>query len=230
MIASPVSSAPILLFDFDGTIVDSEPGIVRSWRHTFSTLSMPDLTDLEIRQLIGPPLTWVAEQFTADPAAQAELVRVYVERYDTIGLTEAEIYPGMFEALHALRDGGFRLMIATAKTEHIAKSMLESFALAPLFERVVGSLRQGGRRHKHEVIGHLLNELERDEGAVARTSLLMIGDRDHDVLGAAASGIDCIGVLWGYGTDHELASAGAACLAERPEVLVDQIRSRFTVR
>lgn len=223
-----MTGAPILLFDLDGTIVDSEAGIVRSWRHTFATLSMPDLTDLEIRQLIGPPLTWVAEQFTPDPAAQAELVRVYVERYDTVGLTEAELYPGVVDALGELRAAGHRLMIATAKTEHIAVAMLESFALAPLFERIVGSLRQGGRRHKHEVISHLVAELERDEGPTPRESMLMIGDRDHDVLGAAHNGIDCIGVLWGYGTQEELTQVGAVALAARPEVLVEQIIGRFS--
>jgi len=225
--SSAEAGAPILLFDFDGTIVDSEIGIVRSWRHTFAALSMPDLTDLEIRQLIGPPLTWVAEQFTSDPLERAELVRVYVERYDTIGLTEAELYPGVVEALQTLQHKGCRLMIATAKTEHIALAMLEAFGLASMFERVVGSLRQGGRRHKHEVISHLLTELERDEGATPRETMVMIGDRDHDVLGAAHNGIDCIGVLWGYGTQDELTAAGAVALAEDAEALVAQIEGRF---
>ena len=222
-----MTDAPILLFDFDGTIVDSEPGIVRTWHHTFARLAMPDLSDIEIRQLIGPPLTWVAEQFTPDPARQAELVRVYVERYDSVGLTEAEIYPGVVEALVDLRDAGFRLMIATAKTEHIARAMLEAFALAPMFEMAVGSLRLGGRRHKHEVIAHVMSELTRAGDSTPPDHMLMIGDRDHDVRGAAANGIDCIGVLWGYGTNHELTSAGAVSLADRPEVLVEQIRDRF---
>jgi phosphoglycolate phosphatase len=205
-------TAPMVFFDFDGTIADTEPGIIASWQHTFAALAMPRLSETEIRQLIGPSLATIAEQLTDDPALRTELLTIYIARYDTLGVNEASLYPGIVDMLGQLSDLGYRLMIATSKTERIAQHMLAMFGIDHVFEHVVGSLRDGTRRHKHDVIAHLLALL--DEADTSR--IVMIGDREHDVFGAAQHGIDCIGVLWGYGTQQELTTAGAVATVTAP--------------
>jgi phosphoglycolate phosphatase len=201
-----------VLFDLDGTLVDSEPGIVSSWRHTISTLGLPEHSDAELRALIGPPLLDLSVAMTDDVALQRSIVSTYLAHYDSIGLLEATVYAGIEPLLDALHQQEHTLAVATSKSESIARQMLETFGLAHHFAFIGGALRDGTRHHKHDVIEHVLGSL--DEGP-----MMMVGDRLHDVRGARVHGIDCIGVLWGYGSEAELLGAGAVAVVERPDEL-----------
>ena len=203
-----------VLFDFDGTLVDSEPGILSTWRHTFSTLGLPLRTEAELRQLIGPPLVDVVAILTDDPTLQRAIATTYFARYDTVGVHEAAMYDGVAAMLAELRSRGCRLAIATSKTEFIAVQMLEQFDLLPYFDGVAGALRDGSRQHKHQVVNYAMSQLPPGRA-------IHVGDRSHDVDGARANDLDCIGVLWGYGSAEELIEAGAKELAATPNDVVD---------
>jgi phosphoglycolate phosphatase len=196
-----------VLFDFDGTLVDSERGIVAGWHHTLRTVGLPDLDDGAIRDLIGPPLVDVAATLAPDAETAQAIVTTYLARYDTVGLYEYTPYAGVEPALAALIARGHRLAVATSKTESIALTMLRHMGWDGYFEVVSGAMRDGSRRHKHEVIRHALDLL-------GTRDAVMVGDRDHDVNGAHRHALPCIGVLWGYGSATEL--SGADALATTP--------------
>jgi phosphoglycolate phosphatase len=203
--ADGVSAPTQVLFDFDGTLVNSEPGIVASWRHTFATLGMAERSEAEIRHLIGPPLLELVNDLTDDPELRQAIVATYIDHYDTIGLRHAHVYPGVEELLGELRRDGRTLAVATSKSEHIAVEMLAELELSSYFSVVAGALRDGSRHYKHDVIAHAITQLP-------QASRVMVGDRLHDVHGARQFDIDCIGVLWGYGDRAELSGAGAVAL------------------
>ncbi len=200
-----------VFFDLDGTLTDPAPGIVRCYQHALQVLGAPPRSDAELTQLIGPPLQ---ESFRAlmqsdDPELCERAVRVYRERFSTLGLYENSVYPEMPEVLSALRDAGRQLWVVTSKPTVFADRIIDHFALRPFFTRVYGAELSGERAAKAELIAHVLAS-ER----IAPQSTCMIGDRKHDVIGAKAHGIAALGVLWGYGTRLELEEAGATLVLE----------------
>jgi phosphoglycolate phosphatase len=146
-------------------------------------------------------------------------VEAYRKYFGDRGLYENDVYPGVPDALEALCLEGFELAVATSKPLVFAERILVHFELAPNFTIVVGSELDGSRRHKHEVIAACLTQLGNTEIVV------MVGDRAHDVIGARAHGIPCIGVGWGYAREGELADAGAAIVIDRPAQLLPAINS-----
>jgi phosphoglycolate phosphatase len=219
-------SAPVVLFDLDGTLTDSGPGIVRSTRYALERLNAADgerrpiPEERELTWLIGPPLQQsFATLVGADKAAT--LLALYRERYGTVGMLENSVYPGIVEALDQLKADGFRLFVATSKLEPYAVAILKHFALAGYFEAIYGSQADGSRAAKGELLRYLL---DRERIDVAKGAV-MIGDRKHDALGARAVGIPAIGVLWGYGDAAELAAAGADRLIDTPQEIPATVAS-----
>jgi phosphoglycolate phosphatase len=207
-------SAPLALFDFDGTIADSALGIVRCMEHAFGLLDVPMPASTE--NMIGPPLAIMFERAGLPSALSAEAIRLYRERYDEVGVFEAEVYEGVVPMLSALAGAGVRMAIATSKQEPAARRMLAHFELASSFEFIGGATLDGVRSAKADVIAYVLDAV----GGGARSQVTMVGDRDHDVLGALAHGLPCIGVTWGYGSLEELSSAGAAMVLDHPSELM----------
>ena len=203
-----------LLLDLDGTLVDPAPGIVGSCRHALEALGCPADPADDLHWVIGPP---VRQSFATllggrgDPEAALALYRA---RYGERGLFEAAVYPGIHDALGALRRQGFRLLVATSKAKVFADRVVEHFGLAAHLGGVHGAELDGRHEDKGELIAHILQT----EGLAAQ-DVCMVGDRRHDVLGAARHGIPCIGVLWGYGGEAELRAAGAATLIAAPAEL-----------
>lgn len=202
----------IVIWDLDGTVWDSEPGIVASLEHALRSVGMVVPPPEELRGIIGPPLAMMLAELGVPESRLDEAVRHYRERYLSTGVLEASLYPGVVEALDALAGAGHRLATATSKGEVPTRMMLEHFGLAGAFE-VVGAASMDGRSAtKRQVLGRTLEAL----GAPEPTACVMVGDRHYDVTGAAAFGISCIGAAWGYGGAEELRLAGAVALAERP--------------
>ena len=207
-----------LLFDLDGTLTDSQEGIINCFRYTSDVMGVPMPENTSV--LFGPPLGESFEKyFGMNKEQSAEAVRIYRERYGREGLFENRVYDGIPDMLRRLRDAGFQLAVATCKADVFAVRILERFDLAQYFTFIGGAGTDGSRTTKTEVIEYVLENI----GSPDKSRVLMIGDRDTDVIGAQCAGIKCMGVLWGYGSGKELAETGAVCIARTPAHAADML-------
>ena len=205
----------IVIFDLDGTVWDSLPGIVGSLEHTFESFGR-DVPDREVLTAnIGPPLQQMLGELGFPPEQIDEATLVYRSRYVERGVYEAAVYPGVPELLVELGDAGHRLATATSKGEGPTRQMLDHFGLTEHFEVIGAASMDASSMTKEAVLGRALGEL----GGPDPSECLMIGDRSYDVRGAAAHGLGCVGVLWGYGTEDELREAGAVHVIGEPSLL-----------
>lgn len=206
-----------LFFDLDGTLTDPAPGITGCLVYAAQRLGRSTLSAIEMRRYIGPPLRDAFAEIleTQDRVVIEEAVRLYRDRFSTVGLFENAVYPGVECALEQLSAKGFTLAVVTSKPAVYANRIIDHFRLRRFFHHVYGSELSGERSHKSELVGHaLVGEVIEAPGAC------MIGDRSHDVLGAVAHGVAALGVCWGYGTEEELRGAGADRVIATVEQLV----------
>lgn len=209
-----------VFFDLDGTLTDPGEGIMNSVRHALRRLGEPIPAEATLRAFIGPPLADSFRDFCGLPEERAQTaIAYYREYFREKGIFENTLLPGIPAMLAALRQAGCRLILATSKPEVFAEQILVHFGLREYFSFVAGSLLDGGRSKKAEVIRHAMAAC----GIASPEGCLMVGDREHDVLGAAACGMDACGVLVGYGSREELLAAGARYIAERPADVCDVV-------
>ncbi len=228
--SAPRQAPRLVLLDLDGTLMDSAPGIIASIRYAFESLGHPLPTDEELRAFVGPPIAVSLLAYGVPRGRVDEGIRAYREAFSNGGMFVNAVFPRIPDMLVALRDSliavegpvpGPRLVVATSKPETYARIITERFALTPLLDAVYGASMDGSRISKADVIAHALAEEAATTGAaVAPDRIVMVGDREHDVLGAAAHGIATVGVSWGYGSRDELLSAGAVAIADSPSELV----------
>ena len=202
-----------VLIDLDGTISDSHAGIARSLQYAFTECGFEPPSDHAVRDAIGPPFEVSFPKLGVGPGDFERVVDKYRERYNDIGLFENTVYDGIPEMLETLRADGLTLALATAKPEEPARRITAHFGLSDHFAFEAGASGMGGnRRTKADVITYALAALSISAG----DHVVMLGDRDHDVEGAIANSIDCIGVTWGFGSHEELAGAGAHVIVNSP--------------
>lgn len=207
-----------LLFDLDGTLTDSTEGILKCLINAVEKMGFEVPEDTN--KFLGPPIRQSFAEFIGMNEEQIdEAVRIFRERYSTVGLFENRVYEGIPEMLERLKKAGKRLMVATSKPEVYAVRILERFGIAPYFEIVGGAELDGSRDYKHEVIEYVLAKANITD----RSRVLMIGDRRQDVLGAHKTGLKCMGILWGYGSAEELDEAGADFIADTPKNTADML-------
>ena len=205
----------VILFDLDGTLTESGEGITKSVQYALEKLGKPeeDLKKLEV--FVGPPLL---QQFMTyaglDEETGRKAVEYYRERYATVGIVENRPYAGVEETLDTLCDKGYILAVASSKPEYFVKKILDHFALTRYFSEIVGSEMSGKRTGKAEVIEEVLNRLNMQNH---RNEVIMVGDKEHDVLGARKAGLECVAVSYGYGTEDELKQA-------QPLKIVDSVQ------
>ncbi|MEX2628064.1 MAG: HAD hydrolase-like protein [Ilumatobacteraceae bacterium] len=217
-----------VLLDLDGTLSDSEPGILRSLQWACEREGFPIPTEAEVRSVIGPPFELGLPSIGIPDDALERVIDRYRERYEDIGLFENTLYDGVIDMLDAMAAAGLSLSIATAKPERTALRIVEHFGLTDRFEVIVGASLTPERRAKAQVITHALSRLGIPAGIPELADVvIMVGDRDHDVLGAMHNGLGCIGVAWGYGSPEELLTSGAVALAETPADVVSMTRARY---
>jgi phosphoglycolate phosphatase-like HAD superfamily hydrolase len=183
----------LVIFDLDGTLTDSAPGIVSSFRHALGAVgaAVPD-GDLTSR-IVGPPMHHTLKALGLGENVDAAIA-AYRADYTTRGWAINRLFDGIDELLEDLRAAGVRLAVATSKAEPTAQRILEHFKLDSYFEVVAGASVDGARASKADVLAHALSQLE-----PLPKRVVMVGDRSHDVEGAAAHGIDTVVVGWGYG-------------------------------
>ena len=202
----------VALVDLDGTITDSAPGILATLTHTLQRMAVPVPPPAELVAFVGPPiLDGFRDVIGLDPEQSALALQYYRERYERTGAFDSRVYDGVPPMLNALR-GMLPLAVATSKPEHIAREILTHFSLADEFVVIAGASADETRSAKAEVITWALEQL-REQG-VDTTRPVMIGDRSHDVHGAAVHGIPTIFAGWGYGAPQE--AAGALAIAPLP--------------
>ena len=206
-----------VLFDLDGTLTDSAPGIINCMEYALTELDIPSPGSAELRAHLGPPLAVTfRDYFGMDQAQITAAITKYRERYHDIGLFENQVYDGIPELLQTLQQAGYRMATATSKPEYSATRILQHFELDQYFEFIGAAALDTSRDSKSLVIAHTLQQTRTHPST---HQLVMVGDRSHDVHGAAEHGIDTIGVLWGYGDAPELEAAGAISLANDPAQL-----------
>jgi len=195
-----------VLFDLDGTIIDSAPGIVQSIAHTLRAMDRPVPPMKELLHWVGPPLPQSFESRGGiEPDRVDEAVSIYREQYLNVGAYDAKIFDGMGAILRDLRAEGRHLAIATSKPTTPATLMLEHFTLVPYFSVIAAAADDESRGEKHLIIDDALTGLA--NLGIDPSRVLMVGDRIHDIEGARQHGIPCAIVRWGYGTSDEWAHA-----------------------
>ena len=202
-----------IFFDLDGTLTDSGEGIINCATLALEHFGIPVPSREEMGVFVGPPLDQTFIKFGIPAEKAQEAINVFRSRYLVVGKFENAPYPGIHALLEKLKNQGHRLFVATSKPEETALEVLHKFELAQYFEVICGATMDGSRVHKADVIAYLLGKIG------AQGQVLMVGDTEFDVTGAAAHGIKTIGVSWGYGKVAAMEQAGAIAIAHSMDEL-----------
>lgn len=208
-----MKSKKIILFDLDGTLTDPKEGITKAFAYALKKTAQMEVPLDELTKCIGPPLKTSFETyfgFTEETSPDA--INAFRAYFEVEGWRENILFDGIKQMLETLKSEDKKLYIATSKATIYAEKIIEYFELNPYFEAIIGSNLDGTRTHKDEVIAEVLHQI----GEVDKSDIVMVGDREHDVIGAKKQAIDAIGVTYGYGSKDELIASGA-------DVIVDSI-------
>jgi phosphoglycolate phosphatase len=212
-----------VLFDLDGTLTDPKPGITACLAYALNQLGVPSNPD-DLTWCIGPPLALSFPRLlnTNDPGIIARAIELYRERFSTVGMYENAVYPGVPECLAQLQEAEVELYVATSKPHVYAEPILAHFGLRHFFHAVHGSELDGRNGDKGELIAHLLacETLESNQA-------IMVGDREHDMIGARKNGVSAVGVTYGYGSREELDRSGACTICDYPGQLAENLLQRL---
>lgn len=211
-----------VLLDLDGTLVDSQPGILAGCLAALRALGHEPDETFDISRIIGPPLEDVMQVLLRSYGDDrvGEAVAAYRQHYGERGFLGTVPYPGIGESLEEMKRTGLRLYLATSKRAIFAQRILDHLSLATYFDGIHGSVPGGELDHKPELLAHILSER-----GLSPSRSLMVGDRRYDISGAHAVGMRGLGVLWGYGTRDELETAGADQLVDSPVDLARTVLS-----
>lgn len=209
-----------ILFDLDGTLIDSSEGITKSTQYALAHYGIIENDLSKFYKFIGPPLVASFKKYYDFPEEQAvEAVAVYRERYNKIGLFECSLYPGVRECIEKLKAQGYLIGMASSKPEVSCRRILEHFGILELFDDVVGATFDGRIDTKEEV----LNEVLRRWSNVPKEEMCLIGDTMFDVEGANKVGVRSVAVTFGFGDVEQMIKAGAVAVCEEmsslPEII-----------
>ncbi len=203
----------IILFDLDGTLTDPGTGITNSVAYALKRYGIEVDDRKSLYSFIGPPLSDSFMKYYGFSKEKAmEAIGVYREYFRDKGLYENEVYEGIGELLEKIKSSGRKIVLATSKPEEFSVRILEHFDLMKYFDVVAGASMDEKRNKKGDVIKYAM-----EKGGFTADKAIMIGDREHDIFGAKENGLPSIGVLYGYGSEDELRSAGADYIAATVE-------------
>ncbi len=201
-----------ILFDLDGTLTMSDEGIGNCVRYAAERMGLPAPDADMLKKFVGPPLVWSFQEYiglTEEAAIRAQ--DIYRERYNTLGLFENRVYPGIRRSLRALRKAGAHLGVVTGKPAGPTGRILEHFGLMKWMETVVCA--SDNKAEKEFLIRKALPENAGEAW--------MVGDRRFDMEGGRKAGVHTLGVTYGYGNEEELASSGAERIARTPREIAE---------
>ena len=208
-----------VIFDLDGTLTESGPGIKRSVQYALSAFGLQITTEEELNRYIGPPLKTSFQKYAGfSPEDASKAVGIFRERYTAIGIYENALYPEIENLLAALKCHGFRLAVASSKPDSMVRFVLQYFGIDRYFDVVVGSPENDETSGKAVRIADALYRLGLK---YTRDSVVYIGDRAGDIEGARLCGIEAVGAGWGYGTREELLAEHPAGIADSVEALLN---------
>jgi phosphoglycolate phosphatase len=192
-----------ILFDLDGTLVDSAPGITGRLASTLTELGLPVPGPEELLRYVGPPILDSFRDFAGlNPEQSQEALTIYRRQVAEVGAAhDSAIFPGISGLLTSLKNAGIPLALATSKPESQALVILEHYGLTDKFDVITGASEDEVRSAKADVVAEAVRRLT-DKG-IDLSQTIMVGDRHHDVTGAAAHGIPTVLVEWGYGSPAE---------------------------
>ena len=206
-----------ILFDLDGTLTDPALGITNAVSYALKHYGIDEYYQNLLR-FIGPPLVdSFMEYYGFDQEKAQEAIVYYREYFSDKGMYENEVYDGMENLLAALKDEGYILAVATSKPEEFAKKILDHFHLSHYFTEICGATMDSSRSKKGDVIAYALNQLKISNPNTA----IMVGDRQHDIVGAHQNQLKAIGVLYGYGNEAEMKEYQADYIAKDLKELMD---------
>ncbi|MGD8191898.1 HAD family hydrolase [Brevibacillus ginsengisoli] len=206
----------VVLFDLDGTLTDPKIGITKSVQYALEKMGIVESDLDKLEPFIGPPLHESFAEFYSFDEEQTKLaIEFYRERYKDKGMFENVLYQGIPQLLEELKKQQKVLIVATSKLTVFSEKILQHFNIDQYFDLIVGSNLDGTRASKTEIIQHILNEMKDYE----RQDFIMIGDRKYDIIGANNTGIDSIGVTYGYGSMDELRQLNPTCIVHAVEEL-----------
>lgn len=209
-----------VLFDLDGTIVDSAPGITSSLAYTFQAMGLPVPPPAKLLEWVGPPIMDSFRDLAGfDPLTSARALAIYREHYVLTGVFDADLYQGLRDVLRAIHESPLPLSLATSKPESAAKLILEHYDLTQYFDELTGASEDEVRSAKADVVEEALRRLRLGGADLSRP--VMVGDRHHDVVGAAAHDVPTIYVTWGYGAPEE--TAGTIAVVDTAAELLDAL-------
>jgi len=202
----------LILFDLDGTLINSEIGIFAGVRHSLATVGADVPDDTVLRSWIGPPLrVSFGELLNGDSERVEQAVAAYSQRFHDVGWSEHTVYPGIADLISALAGAGHKLAVVTSKVRPHAEPIIAHLPFGDAFDALYAPDPSTSKSEKAEMIaaavadfGHIVDDV------------IMIGDRHFDIDGAVANGVRGIGVLWGFGDREELDKAGAWKVVETP--------------
>ena len=191
-----------ILFDLDGTLIDSKPGILASMRKTLNAYSIP-YTEAIIDKMVGPPIRVSYKELLGitDMDLMEDMIVYYRKHYREGDWRDCKVYEGVYEMLEKLKALGYTLGVATSKPYCYTTIIMEELGLDKYFDYIGGATGDSSVELKTDVINSVLAGLNVQD----LSSVLMIGDRLYDIEGAKSSGVDSMGILWGYGgrAEHE---------------------------
>lgn len=204
-----------VLFDLDGTLVDSGIGVTNSVAYALDKFGITPPPREELFRFIGPPLTQSFSEFCGfDGEKTTQAIVYYREYYSKQGISECIMYDGVLEMLSALKSRGYKIALATSKPEMYARVVVENKGISEYLDYLSGaSADEKTRATKEAVVEYALSLCDEKD----RSKIIMVGDRHFDINGAKKYGLDSIGVTFGYGSFEELSQAGATYIANTTE-------------
>ncbi len=210
-----------VIFDFDGTVVDTGEGILKSLQYSFKEMGreVPDLN--ELKKFIGPPIHYSYTTYYGVSEDEVGMyIKKYRERYRAKGIYECELYDGFPEILDTLHDNGIKIGIASSKPESLIYGVADFLGVTEKFDAIVGvQLDDSNHSSKTGLVLEAMKKL----GAEDKEKVLMVGDRCYDIDGAAGAGVNSCGVLWGYGSKEEFREHNATHIVSDTDELFNLV-------
>lgn len=210
-----------ILFDLDGTLTDSGPGIMNGFEYAITQMGGSVEDRSQLRKFVGPPLEESFGKILGySPEDTVKAIATYREYYfQKGGVLENEVYPGVVNLLEDIKSMGLHAAVATSKFEKGTMIVLNHFDLTKYFD-FIGCGNDTDRKAKKDIIGYVIKE----SGITDLSKVLMVGDRHYDIDAAREVGIDSVGVLYGYGSEEEFKNAGATYIAATAEDIKNIIK------